>query len=157
MAFNDDRAAVEGSLEATVRRLGDEPLPLDLEAVDEQLEATLRRLGDELETLDVERLEAFHTTLEAMMGAPSEVLKEVIRQRGLTPYRISKMSGASIDAIRRFLVGERGLSVATFDQVCTALGLELVEAKPRRARRSTRPTTRATGGHDDHERREGDS
>lgn len=119
-------------------------------AQDGRVTALLERLTEQVEALPAGRLEALNATLEGMMGAPSETLKEVIRQRGLTPYRIAKMSGASIDAIRRFLAGERGLSVATFDAVCTALGLELVEAKPRRARRSTRATTRATGEGGDH-------
>jgi transcriptional regulator with XRE-family HTH domain len=58
------------------------------------------------------------------------VIKATIRERGLTAYRVSKMSGVTIDSIQRFLNGERGLSLASADKLAHALGLELRPVAP---------------------------
>jgi transcriptional regulator with XRE-family HTH domain len=101
-----------------------------------RLSVTLERLAEKLNTLPPDRQRAFGGWLEdEAMGAPSEALKTVIRQRGLTAYRLGKDSGASVDAIQRFLNGERSLKVETFDKLCATLGLALVEQKPGRQRR----------------------
>lgn len=72
------------------------------------------------------------------MEAPSEVLKRIISDRGLTAYKVAKDAEVSEDAVRRFLNGERGLTIATFDAICKSLGLELTEGKkPRRMRKTT--------------------
>jgi plasmid maintenance system antidote protein VapI len=58
-------------------------------------------------------------------GPVSEALREEIRDRGLTAYAAAKRSGASVDAIRRFLNGERGLTLATVDKLAASLDLKL--------------------------------
>lgn len=55
----------------------------------------------------------------------SETIRETIRARGLTAYAVAKSAAVSVDAVQRFLNGERGLSLATADKVAAALGLEL--------------------------------
>lgn len=111
--------------------------------------ALMDRLADRLGALPSDRLAAFHEALEGgdgSMATPSEVLRETIRRRGLTAYRLAKQTGVSVDAIQRFINGERGLRLDTFDVLCAALGLELVEPRPRRRRGSGTPDE---GGTDD--------
>jgi len=58
-------------------------------------------------------------------GPVSKGLREAINERGLTAYAAAKQSGASVDAIQRFLKEERGLNLATVDKLAVALGLTL--------------------------------
>jgi hypothetical protein len=58
-------------------------------------------------------------------GPISKALREAIHQRGLTAYAAAKQSGASVDAVQRFLKEERGLNLATVDKLAEALGLTL--------------------------------
>lgn len=55
----------------------------------------------------------------------SEAIREAIRAQELTAYAVAKRAGVSVDAVQRFLNGERGLTLATVDKVAVALGLEL--------------------------------
>lgn len=58
---------------------------------------------------------------------PSEKLRAVIRARGLTAYRVMQLAALGRpDSVQRFLNGAE-LRTGTFDRVCEALGLELVE------------------------------
>ncbi len=108
MAPHDDSAALEGRMSDLFDQLA-------------------QRVG----RLDPMRREAFDAWIRegAPMATASDTLKEIIRARGLTAYALSKMSGASVDPIQRFLNGERGLTTATFDKLADALGLDLVERK----------------------------
>jgi plasmid maintenance system antidote protein VapI len=53
----------------------------------------------------------------------SQALRDTIRQRGLTAYAAAKQAGVSVDAVQRFLNGQRGLTLATADKLAVALGL----------------------------------
>jgi plasmid maintenance system antidote protein VapI len=64
----------------------------------------------------------------ASTGPVSDVIRQVIRSRGLTAYATAKLSGVSIDPVQHFLNGTRGLTLATVDKLCKGLGLVLVEA-----------------------------
>jgi len=55
----------------------------------------------------------------------SKVLLNTIRERRLTAYAAAKSSGVSVDAVQRFLNGERGLNLATVDKLAAALQLTL--------------------------------
>src|SRR3954453_17287281 len=55
----------------------------------------------------------------------SGVLRETIRERGLTAYAAAKKSGVSVDAVQRFLKDERGLTLGTVDKLAGSLGLTL--------------------------------
>jgi plasmid maintenance system antidote protein VapI len=55
----------------------------------------------------------------------SEVLRETIRERGLTAYAAAKRAGVSVDAVQRFLNDERGLNLGTIDKIASALHLTL--------------------------------
>jgi hypothetical protein len=48
-----------------------------------------------------------------------------IKNLGITPYRVSVMSGVSHAVLSRFLSGERGLNLATVEKLCKALDLVL--------------------------------
>ena len=61
--------------------------------------------------------------------APSEVLRAAITDNEKAPHRIAKDAGVDHAAVYRFLRGQRGLNLSSFDRVAAALGLELV---PRR-------------------------
>lgn len=116
-----------------------------------RMTALLDELAGRLEALPSNRLEAFHEALQAgdsSMATPSEVLRETIRQRGLTAYRLSKQTGVSVDAIQRFINGERGLRLDTFDALCAALGLELSEPRPRQRRGAKESDTRGASDGD---------
>ena len=106
----------------------------DSEALEGRLSDLFDRLAQRVGRLDPGRQEAFDAWIRegAPMASASDTLKEIIRARGLTAYALAKMSGASVDPIQRFLNGERGLSVATFDKLAEALGLDLVERKTTR-------------------------
>ena len=58
-------------------------------------------------------------------GPVSKGLREAIQGRGWTAYAVAKQSGASVDAVQRFLKEERGLNLATVDKLADALGLTL--------------------------------
>jgi len=108
----------------------------DSEATESRLSDLFDRLARRVGRLDPRRRDAFDAWIQG--GAPmamvtaSETLKEIIRARGLTAYALAKMSGASVDPIQRFLNGERGLTLTTFDKLASALGLELTERKTTR-------------------------
>lgn len=70
---------------------------------------------------------------------PGDVLKATIEARGLTAYRVAKMAGLTrADPVQRFLSGERGLTLDTFNRLCQALDLRLVEVKRSRSSSSSR-------------------
>jgi plasmid maintenance system antidote protein VapI len=76
-----------------------------------------------------------------MAGTPSEVLREVIRARGLTAYALAKLAGLPrADPVQRFMNEERGLNLDTFDRLAAALGLHLVEGKRSRSKRTEENT-----------------
>jgi transcriptional regulator with XRE-family HTH domain len=61
----------------------------------------------------------------------SKALRSTIHERRLTAYAAAKSSGVSVDAVQRFLNGERGLTLATVDKLAGALNLTLCpEDKP---------------------------
>lgn len=120
----------------------------DCPAAEGRLSAALERLARTVSDLPPDRQAAFRGWLEDEgtrmdTTTPSEQLKAVIRERGLTAYRLGKQCGASIDSIQRFLNGETRLRVDTFDALCATLGLALVEQKRPRGRR-----TKKGGEHD---------
>jgi transcriptional regulator with XRE-family HTH domain len=59
-----------------------------------------------------------------------DALRSEIKRRGLTAYRIAEDAGVSVDAVQRFLKGQRGLNLATIDAIAAHLGLALVSVKP---------------------------
>ena len=62
----------------------------------------------------------------------SEVLRRTIESRG-SAYAAARAAGIDPSMLTRFLNGERGLSTASFDAVCEALGLELKATRTGRA------------------------
>jgi transcriptional regulator with XRE-family HTH domain len=62
----------------------------------------------------------------------TEVIRDAIKNSGLTPYRIAKDSGVSQPTLSRFLSRQRGLSADAVDRLAEALGLRLVKDKPRK-------------------------
>ena len=94
----------------------------DSAALEGRLSDLFDQLAERVGQLDAGRQGAFDAWIlqGAPMASASDTLKEIIRARGLTAYALAKMSGASVDPIQRFLNGERGLSVATFDKLTEA-------------------------------------
>lgn len=58
---------------------------------------------------------------------PSDKLRAVIVARGLSASAIARAAEVAPSMLTRFLAGDRGLSLDTFDRVSQALGLKLVE------------------------------
>lgn len=70
---------------------------------------------------------------------PDQV-REIIRARGLTAYGLARDIGTAPSVLSRFLSGQRGLSLETFDRLAQALDLRLVAApRPPRPRPRTPP------------------
>jgi transcriptional regulator with XRE-family HTH domain len=57
----------------------------------------------------------------------SEQLREAIRQRGLTAYKVAKDAGVSHTIVQRFLDGDRGLKLDSADKIARTLRLRLTE------------------------------
>lgn len=55
----------------------------------------------------------------------SRILRETIREKGLTAYSTAKQAGVSVDAVQRFLNAERGLTLGTVDKIAESLDLTL--------------------------------
>jgi len=53
----------------------------------------------------------------------SRGLQETFRERGLRAYATARQAGVSMDAVRRFLNRQRGLTLATMDKLTPALEL----------------------------------
>jgi DNA-binding phage protein len=123
----------------------------DCPAPEGRVSVLLEQLAEKVAGLDPDRHEAFTEwmgsgAVDVDVNAPSEQLREVIRQRGLTAYRVAKDAGASVDAVQRFMNGQTGLNTHTFDKVCVSLGLVLVEqSKAPRRRRGGKGTTQEGG------------
>lgn len=62
-------------------------------------------------------------------------LRSIIRARDVSAYQLARDVDTAPSVITRFLNGERGLNLETFDRLADALGLKLVEGP--------RPTPRA--------------
>ena len=65
-----------------------------------------------------------------------DTLRAAIERSGLSVYRIAKDAGVSQPALCLFVNGKRGLTLATASKVMDVLGLEIVETKRRRPRRT---------------------
>ena len=61
----------------------------------------------------------------------SRVLRNTIRERGLTAYAAAKQAGVSVDAVQRFLNQERGLTLTTVDKLTSAMELTLCPDEPK--------------------------
>jgi hypothetical protein len=57
-------------------------------------------------------------------------LRDEIRRHRLTAYAAAKRAGVSVDAVQRFLNGQRGLNLATADKLAASLGLTLCPESP---------------------------
>jgi transcriptional regulator with XRE-family HTH domain len=58
----------------------------------------------------------------------SDVLRQAIRESGLTHYRIAKDSGITPQMLDAFMKGDRTLRLTTLDKVAPVLGLVLRKA-----------------------------
>jgi transcriptional regulator with XRE-family HTH domain len=57
----------------------------------------------------------------------ADVLRQAIKQSGLTLYAVAKTAGVDAPIVRRFMAGERDLRLATAAKLCEALNLKLVK------------------------------
>jgi len=81
-------------------------------------------------------------TVPSSESGPSAALRQIIHDRGLTGYAIAQAANLKRpDTLYRWLSGDRGMHLSTFDAVCEALGLKLV-ATSETATTSTTDTTR---------------
>lgn len=55
----------------------------------------------------------------------SEQLRQAIRECPMSRYEISRQTGIAQSTLSKFVQGERGLSMASIDQLIACLGLEL--------------------------------
>src|SRR4051812_42961570 len=85
----------------------------------------LRAWAHRTAILDGERNMGTSKKKTAPKPTVSGVLRETIREKGLTAYAAAKKSGVSVDAVQRFLKDERGLTLGTVDKLAGSLGLTL--------------------------------
>jgi plasmid maintenance system antidote protein VapI len=78
-------------------------------------------------------------------SAVSEQLRSIISARGLSPYSVSRLADVAPSVLTRFVNGERGLTLDTFDRIALALGLRLAEGS-RRGKPSGRSDLMIEGG-----------
>jgi hypothetical protein len=64
---------------------------------------------------------------KAERGRPkmSDVLRQAIRDSGLTLYRVAKDSGVDYATLYRFMKGERAIHMRAADKLVDYLGLQL--------------------------------
>jgi hypothetical protein len=53
------------------------------------------------------------------------MLRREIRASGRTLYRVAKDAGVGYASLHRLMKGQRSVSLAAFDKLCTCLDLEL--------------------------------
>ncbi len=61
------------------------------------------------------------------MNALSDKAKATIRSRGLSGYAVAQQAGLRSPIVNRWLKGERGLTLDSFERIAEALGLGLSE------------------------------
>jgi transcriptional regulator with XRE-family HTH domain len=57
---------------------------------------------------------------------PSNQLRAIIADCGITRYELSKLTGVQQAALSRFMAGHVGLTLATLDRLAPVLGLKIV-------------------------------
>ena len=57
----------------------------------------------------------------------SEVVREAIRASGLPIRELSRRTGMEASALSRFMSGQVGISLATFEKLAPELGLRVVQ------------------------------
>ncbi|MCL4190692.1 MAG: helix-turn-helix domain-containing protein [Thermoguttaceae bacterium] len=62
---------------------------------------------------------------------PSEQLREIIRDCGMTRYELACRSGVQQSALSRFMAGTVGLSLESLDRLAPVLGLSIVRKRQR--------------------------
>ena len=62
----------------------------------------------------------------------ADTLRNVIKARRLTGYGVAKDADVAPSVVNKFLRGERGLTLDSFERICSALGLTLTEDRRRR-------------------------
>ena len=58
---------------------------------------------------------------------PSEALRGAVRRRGLSAWKLARLSGVSEHVARRFMTQDSRIRSDTLDQLCAALGLVLLD------------------------------
>lgn len=58
-----------------------------------------------------------------------DTISRIVAQRGISPYRLSKLTGLNESALARYLKGKSDMTGGSLDKVCKALGLTLTEGK----------------------------
>lgn len=75
-------------------------------------------------------------------AAPSDALRAVITARGLPSHAVAAAAGLAPSIVSRWMAGQRGLTLDSFDRIAAALGLRLVETgrRPGTSQRTRRPS-----------------
>jgi DNA-binding phage protein len=90
----------------------------------------LDRLANLLRAHTPDRLQVFweHAMAKKRPTPPtlSEAMLRTIRERELTAYALSKLTGVSATVLQRWVNGERDIRLKTANKIASALGLDLV-------------------------------
>jgi ribosome-binding protein aMBF1 (putative translation factor) len=53
-------------------------------------------------------------------------IRDAVRADGRSLYRLAQDCGVDVAVIQRFMSGERGITLATAEKICRAIGLRLL-------------------------------
>ena len=71
---------------------------------------------------------------------PSDDMKHLIENCGLTRYQLAQVSGVSEAVLSLFVTGKRSLTLTTVDRLAAALGLRIVGKKAKNKPRKQKAT-----------------
>lgn len=63
----------------------------------------------------------------------SDLLRDAIRESGLSAYAVAKRSGVAIQMITRWLAGERDITLTTADRIAAGLGIDPRKKSPKKS------------------------
>lgn len=65
----------------------------------------------------------------------SEVVREAVRESGLPIRELARRTGVEVSALSRFMNGQVGISLSTFEKLAPELGLRVIREPPADATR----------------------
>jgi DNA invertase Pin-like site-specific DNA recombinase len=103
---------------------------IDAEKINDRLEKSGANLVSLSEAIDTTT--ATGRFFFRIVAAMAQLEREIIAERTLTGHAIAIRADLAPSVVNRFLKGQRSLSLDSFERICHALGLSLVEDRRRR-------------------------
>lgn len=96
--------------------------------------SVLQELQERMRQIPPERVDALNEKLRQDEAADQfvEMIRQAIRESGLSHYAIGKQAEIAPAQIDRFMAGDRDLRLSTVAKICAVLGLTLQPPKTRK-------------------------